>query len=197
MPCLKEITTPTGTFIAYNNAVGREEARKICNDNNSILAPIMTQQDKDAVLKLTSRVGCPQNDYWPEYHVGLEVVPSCTNQKKYFSNGRAWDETLHSHLYIDETTSDYALAVSVFTPMDGQDSLKIVDCTNDNYCNPFHSRFICFREAQSCASRLVQESKEINFRSLLSFSHLLNFVFAAFFIATVTRKYYRKNSTEV
>ena len=194
MPCLTEITTASGTFIAHNEAVGREEARKICNNENSILAPIVSQADKDAILKLTSSKGCRANSGWFEYHIGLEVTPSCKNKQKYFANGVAWDEQLHSHLYKDETTSDYALAVSVFVPIDGENSLRIVDCTNDNYCKPFPSRFICFREAktQSCASGLGQEN---GFGGILSnFSYMLSFVFIAFIVLFSAKRYYSKKT---
>ena len=87
MPCLSEITTPSGTFIIHNKKVSRYEAKKICERENTILAPITNQADKDAIFKLTGPKGRPTYQNWPKYWIGLEVTPSCTDKKKTFTNG--------------------------------------------------------------------------------------------------------------
>ena len=147
MPCLSEVTTASGTFIIHNKRVSRPEAIKICEKEGSILAPIANQADKDAIFKLTGPLGCPTYQDWPMYWVGLEVTPSCTNKKKTFSNGIEWNDMLHSHLYSDQTTSEYALAVAEFVPGLGNRGLRIVDSANVNYCGAYIQSFICLREA--------------------------------------------------
>ena len=143
MPCMKEITTASGTFIVHNEEVTRSRAEQICERENTILAPITNQADKDAIFKLTSREDCVANQNWPLYWVGLEVTPSCTNKKKIFSNGVRWRDELHSHLYTDETTSKYALALAEFDPDAEETALRIVDSANDFYCDGYYFYWIC------------------------------------------------------
>ena len=197
MPCMKEITTASGTFIVHNEEVSRSRAEQKCERENTILAPITNQADKDAIFKLTSREDCVANQGWYWYWVGLEVTPSCTNKKKIFSNGVKWRDELHSHLYTDETTSKFALALAEFDPDARETALRIVDSVNEFYCDGYEQRFICLREAKKSARArgLVQAKKEsVLGSSLPTFSYLLNFLFATFFLALFARSYYRKKS---
>ena len=197
MPCLSEITTPSGTFVIHNEKVSRSKAEKICQREGSILAPIANQADKNAIFKLTGPNKCPTYQNWPEYWVGLEVTPSCTDKKKTFSNGIQWNDELHSHLYSDQTTSEYALALAEFVPGFRSRGLRIVDSANDNYCDGYKQNFICLKEAKKPARsrELVQAEKESVLGSRLSyFSFLVNFVLVTFFIVLFVQKHYRKKT---
>ena len=52
MSCKTSITTSSGTFSFSEKVMSRCEAKKYCRDKDAILAPITTQEDKDAVKKM-------------------------------------------------------------------------------------------------------------------------------------------------
>ena len=198
MPCMKEITTASGTFIIHHEEVSRSEAERICESENTILAPITNQADKDAMFKLTSDKDCLANHMYPQFWIGLEVRPSCKNKKKIFSNGVEWRDELHSHLYTDLTTSKYALALAEFTPDLEEEALRIEDSANDFYCDGYVQKFICLREAEKPARArgLVQaEGRNVSERNLSNFSYFLNFLFVTYFIVSAALKHYRKKVT--
>ena len=194
---MSEVTTASGTFIIHHEEAGRSEAKKICERENTILAPITNQADKDAIMKLINSSECPAKNMWSDYLVGLEIAPSCKNKKKIFSNGVEWNDKLHSHLYTDLTTSEYALAVAEFVPIMKDKALRIVDSANDSYCDGWASKFICLRETKKPARArgLIQEENEsVLGSSMPKCSYMLNFVLVTFFVVLFVQKHYRKKT---
>ena len=190
MACRKEVTTSSGTFILYDEVVGRAEAERICKSEGTILAPITNEADKNALYKLTGPEEC-QINYVAMYWLGLEITPSCKNKMKYFANGERWNDELHSHLYSDETLPNTALAAAQFVPVFGEKALRIVSATNENYCGEYHTKFICLRpKNKPTRARGLVKRENGSVGALPNAAYLLNVVLVVYIV--VMMRYYRK-----
>ena len=84
------------------------EARKLCAKNSGILAPITNKEDAEAIyktIKMGQHEGCPFYQGVNKYSIGLKVT-ACGKgkQKRVFSNGVVWNETLNASLCSDRTS---------------------------------------------------------------------------------------------
>ena len=155
MSCIKSITTSSGTFSFSEKEMTRCEAKKYCRDKGQILAPIMTQEDKDAVLEMLDP-NCV--DYFSEtfYHIGLDVYPCGDKQYRVFTNGVEYKKDVHGHIYDD------------FSNVDDKCPFAYVDSTDENpvtigakpNCYPQKQRALCLDQSTASASEITQNEAD-------------------------------------
>ena len=154
MPCKKSVTTSSGTFTHSETEMTRCEAKKYCRDNGAILAPITTQEDKDAVLGMLDRDCGWKSFYDSYYHIGLDVYPCGDQQERVFTNGIVYDKDVHGPLYDDlglpGDKCPYA-ALMYYT------SNPLTISAEDPHCIPPRLRAICLDEKTAASSPLAQD----------------------------------------
>ena len=92
--CKKKVTTSSGTFYAHNTKRYKCGAERYCKDRGQILAPITTQEDKDAITEMLE--DCGGKNILQSYNTGLEINMCGGKAHWDFSNGVKWD---HGPLY--------------------------------------------------------------------------------------------------
>lgn len=152
MPCSNKVTTSSGTFTAYNNEMTRCEAKKFCQKKGHILAPITSQVDKDAVLKMLDQ-NCPQHKGNFYYHTGLDLTYCGKKQERIFTNGVKYDEGTHGTLYTGGYKHDSKCPLAYMASILDR-SLLIAAKPN---CYPQNLRVVCLDQSTAVASPVVQE----------------------------------------
>ena len=197
--CSREVFTATGKFTFHDQLVSICEAKKICAENDEILAPITNKQDYDAVMtvaKSGNHPGCPFHHGDQQYFTGLDVTPCGKGkQERVFTNGVVWDESVHGKLYDDSWNSKmYNCVYASLATWSSQPWLEIWG----NNCYQETSRFLCLKpssapaadtRSKSCKLQAVQSKGEVNFASA---SVICFCGFASVFLAFAAVKYYRK-----
>ena len=155
MSCLKNITTSSGTFSFSEIQMTRCEAKTYCRDRGQILAPIMTQEDKDAVLKMLDP-NCLKHYSESFYHIGLDVQPCGDTQERIFTNGIAYSAEAHGHLYDDLSIATDKCPQAYLTSTDIE-PLTIGIKPN---CYPQKHRALCLDQSTAKASPITQKEAD-------------------------------------
>ena len=156
MPCSFSTTTSSGTFTITNKEMTRCEAKKYCRERNQILAPITTQEDKDAILNLIDP-SCQIHKGDKFYHIGLEVTPCGKTQERIFSNGIVYDKDIHGKLYDDLSKPEDKCPDAYLMYYD-DNPFTIGTLPN---CYQQYQRVICLDETTATASPFSQEKTSL------------------------------------
>ena len=155
MSCPKSVTTSSGTFSFSKERMTRCEAKKYCRERGQILAPITTQEDKDAVLSMFHHT-CLNNYKESFYHIGLDVYPCGATQERIFTNGVKYNADIHGPLYddlgevADKCPQAYLASVS-WNPF--------TISTKPN-CYPQKHRALCLDQSTATASGITQNEAD-------------------------------------
>ena len=155
MSCPKKVTTSSGIFSFSERQMTRCEAKKYCRKRGQILAPITTQEDKDAVLTMF-KDKCFNNYSESFYHIGLDVFPCGATQERLFTNGDKYDASLHGHLYDDLGEAGDKCPQSYLASL----SYNPFTIGTKRNCYPQEHRALCLDQSTATASGITQ--KEAN-----------------------------------
>ena len=189
MPCTNTTTTASGTFTVYNKELTKCEAKRFCREKGHILAPITTQQDKDAVYKLLDP-RCKEHQGFKFYHLGLDITPCGDTQDRVFTNGVKYDKDIHGSLYIDFNTpqSKCPLAYIQYN----SDTPFVIG--HKPGCYPQKLKFLCLDQSTAAASPITQSkvgSFTVNANQIILAAGGVLVAFGCFAFATA--KFYREN----
>ena len=147
--CPTSITTNSGTYTFYDQRVEKCEAEEICQSKGQILAPITNMEDRKAIEKLGSqRCGIFLDHYASSYHIGLEIKKCGNKVTKVFSNGVAYNKTLHDSFYHFYPAKGYEHCLTaLWMPYQGVEA-PIYVIGKFNKCKDYHERFICLDPAK-------------------------------------------------
>ena len=173
MSCTKSITTSSGTFSYSDTTMTRCEAKKYCRDEGKILAPITTQEDKDAVMKLLD-YKCSK---FHMYHIGLDVHHCGSQQERVFTNGITYDSKTHGKLY-DDLGEPKDKCPETFLMYFSSNPLKI--SANDPNCWPSHYRALCLDQTTAVSSPISQDNSEFVKLNLTQSLAMFGGIFCAF-----------------
>ena len=153
MSCKTSITTSSGTFSFSEKVMTKCEAKKYCRDKDAILAPITTQEDKDAVMKMLESDCSVWKQYTDSmYHIGLDVYPCGNQQERVFTNGVVYNKDIHGPLYDDVSETEDKCPWSYMMYFSGS-PLKISELRN---CIPQPSRALCLKPPAAVSSPITQ-----------------------------------------
>ena len=155
MSCIKSITTSSGTFSISDEKMTRCEAKKYCRDKGQILAPITTQKDKDAVVKMINPY-CLSNNGEGFLHIGLDVFPCGDKQYRVFTNGIEFDPKIHGHLYADLSEVDDKCPQAYFERI----STKTLKIGIKPWCYPQKHKALCLDQSTATASGITQKEAD-------------------------------------
>ena len=185
-----QTTTKSGTFTVHGQRISKCKAKKICESNGEILAPIETKEDLDAIHELLMQ-GCGVFKYLPLFHTGLDMAVCGKEEKRVFTDGVKYNETLHGSLYEEVS---FASESNVRIAAIGETVLEIIYIIPDDRCGEMEANFICLKPATPAgkSEALVKNA------DLHSFNNLAFLAFAiptmAFFCAVVVAvRFYRRN----
>ena len=157
MSCPKSVTTSSGTFSFSEKQMTRCEAKKYCRERGQILAPITTQEDKDAVLTMFNDK-CFNHYSESFYHIGLDVFPCGDTQERVFTNGVKYDAIIHGHLYADYGKPDHKCPQSYLKSLSLIRTPFIIG-TKPN-CFPQKHRALCLDQSTATASAVTKKKTE-------------------------------------
>ena len=152
MSCEYSIKTSSGTFTVYNQLLDKCAATKFCQRKGQILAPIVSQEDKDAITKLLNP-DCEIHQGVRHYHIGLDVTPCGNTQDKVFSNGVIYDKDIHGHLYDDFSTPKTKCPLAYIHFLYTTNRLII---GGKNGCRQQKMKFICLDRSTATAQPIFQ-----------------------------------------
>ena len=155
MSCPKSVTTSSGTFSYSERQMTRCEAKKYCRERGQILAPITTQEDKDAVLTMFNEK-CFNHYTESFYHIGLDVFPCGDTQERVFTNGVKYDANIHGHLYADYGKPDHKCPQSYLESLNWN---PFTIGTKPN-CYPQTHRALCLDQSTATASGITQKEAD-------------------------------------
>ena len=153
MSCITNTTTSSGTFLFSKGHMTRCEAKKFCREKGGVLAPITTQEDKDAVLEMINPE-CFEHYLDNMYHIGLDVYNCGDQQERVFSNGIIYDKNVHGHLYDDLGEPDDKCP-ETFMMYSSANPLTIG--SKGSNCYPSHYRALCLIPPASDSSPINQD----------------------------------------
>ena len=189
MDCGFSTTTSSGTFTAYNKKLTKCEAKKFCRDKGHILAPITTQEDKTAVLKLLD-TRCDEHKGGEFYLVGLDITPCGESQDRTFSNGLNYVESVHGKLYEDYNTPDTKCPTAVANSI-----VKTLEIGMEPHCISQRMRFLCLDQSTAVASPIAKEDGQYIKLSITQATIAAGGIFVAFMCLSVaTAKFYRQKT---
>ena len=190
MACRMQTTTKSGTFTVHGQRIKKCKAKKICESKGEILAPIETKEDLHAIHELLMQ-GCGVFENMPLFHTGLDIAVCGKEEKRVFTDGAKWNQTLHGPLYEEVSfVSDSNVRIAAI----GETNLEIIYIVPDETCGEMDANFICLKPAKPTGEpeALVKNA------DLHSFNNLAFLAFAiptiAFFCAVgIAMKFYRRN----
>ena len=189
MKCGFSRTTSSGTFTVYHKKLTKCEAKKFCRDKGHILAPVTTQEDKDALLDLLDDE-CEEHYGATVYLLGLDITPCGKTQERTFTNGVAYDKSTHGRLYEDYNTPDSKCPIAYLHML--ADALII---GHEPQCISQKLRFFCLDQSTATASPIVKEGEQGVKMSISQASMVAGGVLAAFgCLALATAKIYRQKN---
>ena len=147
--CPTSITTRSGTFNFYEEKAEKCEAEQICQSKGQILAPITNMEDRKAIEKIGGQeCGIFRMFLWT-YHIGLEIKKCGNKVTKVFSNGVAYNKTLHDRFYHFYPAKGYDHCLTaLWSPKHGPDA-HIAVVGKFKKCKDYVRRFICLDPANS------------------------------------------------
>ena len=192
MSCGYSIKTSSGTFTVYNQLLDKCAATKFCQRKGQILAPIVSQEDKDAITKLLNP-DCKIHQGVRHYHIGLDVTPCGGSQDRVFTNGVIYDKNVHGHLYDDYITNKEKCPLAYMHYFRSRNFLIIGDKNN---CEPEPMKFLCLDQSTATSSPITQKKTD-NFEVSPTQAVVgMGGIFIAFgCLAMATLKFYRQSKT--
>ena len=185
MTCGYTTATSSGTFTVYNKELTKCEAKRFCRDKGHILAPITTQEDKNAVLKLLDP-SCDIHKGGEIYLVGLDITPCGKSQDRTFTNGQSYKESVHGHLYEDYNDPDTKCPIAYFDSI-----IESLEISKEPQCISQRQRFLCLDQSTAVASPIVKDDDHYIKLSATQAAITAGGIFIAFgCLALATAKFY-------
>ena len=170
--CANSVTTKTGTFTFYTQKVTSCQAEKFCRGLGHILAPITNMEDKRALHKVADQrcgIFSTPDDWSESYHVGLSNKFCGNEVYRVFSNGAAWNETLHRKMYWITGMKNSCYS-TLWTPVNGITSRMSVLARRKD-CSDWNLRFVCLDPAEKksdCAANKVGANESVKSEAVVS-----------------------------
>ena len=179
----KVVTTNTGVFTFHEEQVPRGVAKRKCNEEGGILAPVTNYQDSQALMKAFDPENCPFHRFLISYHIGLDLYSYDNELVKVFSNNVLWNNTVHESLYYDKTKSyydqwkSYSKCPEAFLDIAVSTNKPLIIQAGNNICDR-KRRYVCLKSASNCvsASALVKEYSSDSYQvNLIAFGGMIVF----------------------
>ena len=190
--CVKQVTTPSGVFTFFEEEVLKCDARKRCAEKGQILAPILSTEDAQALLRATVESSCEFHSHLDPYHIGLDILKTKCGKKeeKIFTNGVVFDEAIHGKVYreLDRHWLDcrHAGFYGLGNPPENPLVITTYDCDEK-------LRYICLKPADKTAAPLVSESPVSSSFAYLNYTSVPIVLIA---IAIIARLIWEKESAK-
>jgi len=147
--CPTSITTSSGTFNFYEEKAEKCQAEEICKSKGQILAPITNMEDRRAIEKIGSQECGIFRMFLETYHIGLEIKKCGNKVTKIFSNGVAYNKTLHDRFYHFYPAKGYDHCLTaLWSPKHGPEA-RIAVVGKFKKCKDYVRRFVCLDPANS------------------------------------------------
>ena len=157
MDCGYSVKTSSGTFTVYNQLLDKCAATKFCKKKGHILAPIVNDEDKTAIIKLIDP-NCDIHKGVRHYHIGLDITPCGGGQDRVFSNGVIYDKNVHGHLYDDTFITAQEKCPLAYMHYLFTTNYLLIGYKNN--CEPEPMKVICLDQSTATASGISQKKTE-------------------------------------
>ena len=180
------VETDEGAYtIVHDDYIrGRCTAEKRCTELDSILAPLTTRSEFEAVVSAVT--SCIHTDKYELYFVGLSI--SSDNRHRVFSNGVVFDYNLHGDLYREnKVTIGMSCPGAYLNPL-STDKLEVYGILG---CNDTPGHYVCFKSKSGAKSKALKSDTVKSHSNLFIFDGSLQFAIICFLLCLVGFMYTR------
>ena len=180
------VETDEGTYtIVHDDYIrGKCTAEKRCTELDSILAPLTTRSEFEAVMSAVT--SCNHTDKYEYYFIGLSI--SSDNKHRVFSNGVAFDYNRHGDLYREhQVTVGKNCPEAYLNPL-STDKLEVSVALG---CQDMPGHYVCLKPKSGAKSRALKGDTVNSHSSSFIFDGSFQFAIICFLICLVGFMYAR------